>query len=55
MSKVGAFLALFTPPEELAMALDDEEFEKIISHIRNEWWAVVVAVCDFLTFRPEGN
>ena len=55
MSRVGAFLTLFTPPEELAMALDDEEFKKIISRIRNEWWAAAAAVCDFLTFRPEEN
>jgi hypothetical protein len=31
MSRVGAFLASLTPPEELAVALDDEEFKKIIS------------------------
>ena len=55
MSTVEAYVASFTPPEELAVALDDEEFEKIISHIRNEWWAVAAAVCDFLTCRLEEN
>ena len=50
MSGIERLMASFTPLEELSPALSDEEFEKTISRIRDEWWAVAAAVRDFLTF-----